>query len=70
MANAKPKAVLVPAIFGAFFVLLVVIPAVTSLSRGDGDICFTASACPLSPINPCVRQPSFAVVGRCAIPIR
>jgi hypothetical protein len=70
MTNAKPRGALVAGMFGAFFVLFVVIPAVISMANGDGAICFTASACPLSAVNPCVRHPSFAVVGRCAIAIR
>jgi len=70
MTNAKPRRSVVAAIVGAVLVLLVVVPAGVSLANGDGAICFTASACPLSAINPCVRKPSFAVVGRCALAIR
>ena len=55
---------------GALLVLLVAVPAVASLANGDGKVCFATSACPLSAINPCVRRPSFAVVGRCALAIR
>ena len=51
-------------------VLLVGIPAAMSLSRGDGTVCVTSSACGLSAINPCMRHPSFAVVGRCAFPFQ
>jgi len=60
----------VAAILAALLVLLVVVPAAISLANGDGAICFADSACPLSAINPCVRKPAFAVVGRCAIAIR
>jgi len=49
---------------------LVVVPTIMSVAHGDGDICFAASACPLSALNPCVRHPSFAMVGRCAVVIR
>jgi hypothetical protein len=68
MTKAKPS--LVAAILGALFVLLIVVPSVISLASGDGAICFSAAACPLSAVNPCVRTPSFAVVGRCAVDIR
>jgi hypothetical protein len=70
MTNAKPRGALVAAILGALFVLLVVVPVVISLASGDGAICFAAAACPLSAVNPCVRNPSFALVGRCAVAIR
>jgi len=56
-------------VLAALFVLLVVVPAVISLASGDGALCFADSACPLSVVNPCVRKPAFAVVGRCAISI-
>ena len=67
MTNPRPRGGRLVAIVGALFVLLIVVPAVTSLASGDGAICFAASACPLSAINPCVRKPSFAIVGRCAV---
>ena len=67
MTNVKPRRALVAAILAVLVGLLVVVPAITSLASGDGAICFSASGCPLSPINPCVRHPSFAVVGRCAL---
>jgi len=70
MTNAKPRGAPVAAIFGAVLVLLLIVPAVISLTSRDGAICFTASACPLSAINPCVRNPSFALVGRCAVSIK
>ncbi len=70
MTNAKPRGAFVAAMFGALFVLLVVVPAIISLASGDGAMCFTDSACPLSAVNPCMRKPSFAVVGRCAVDIR
>jgi hypothetical protein len=67
MSSPKPR---VAAILGTLVVVLVIIPAIVSLSNGDGAICFADSACPLSAVNPCVRKPSFAVVGRCAVAIR
>jgi hypothetical protein len=66
----KRREALVVAILGPLFVLLVVVPAMMSLARGNGAVCFVDSSCPLSAINPCVRHPSFAVVGRCAFAIR
>ncbi len=69
MTNAKPRRAIVTTILAAVFVLFVAIPAVISLTSGDGAICFTDSACPLSLLNPCVRKPAFAVVGRCAVSI-
>ena len=51
-------------------VLLVGIPAFLSLSHGHGTVCVASSTCGLSAINPCVRQPSFAFVGRCAFPLQ
>ena len=56
-------------LLGAAFLLLFVVPAAISLSSGDGAVCFADSACPLSAVNPCVRKPSFAVVGRCEVAI-
>lgn len=70
MTSTKSRGAQVAAIVAALLVLLVVVPAVISLANGDGAICFADSACPLSAINPCVRKPSFAVVGRCALAIR
>jgi hypothetical protein len=70
MSNAKPREVPAVAILGAVIVLLVVVPAVISLASGDGAICFAASACPLSAVNPCLRKPPFVLVGRCAVAIR
>ena len=67
MADLKPRGVMMAAIVGALLGLLVVVPAVLSLTSGDGAVCFTDAACPLSVINPCVRRPAFAVVGRCAL---
>jgi hypothetical protein len=69
MANPKPSTV-VAAILAGVVLVLIVIPAVVSLSNGNGAICFADSACPLSAVNPCVRKPTFAVVGRCAVAIR
>jgi hypothetical protein len=54
----------------ALLVLLVGIPATMSLSQGEGTVCVASSACGLSAINPCVRRPSFAIVGRCALPFQ
>ena len=68
--SAKPQRALVASVLGGVFVLLVVVPSVISLANGDGAICFSASSCPLSAVNSCARNPSFAVVGRCAIAIR
>ena len=70
MNTANPRGSIAAAIGMALVVLVIAIPATTSLAHGDGAICFVDSGCPLSAINPCVRQPTFAVVGRCAIPIR
>jgi hypothetical protein len=67
MTNEKLQRAFLAVTIGAFLVLFVLGPAVMSLTQGDGAICFTASSCPLSPLNPCVRHPSFAVVGRCAL---
>lgn len=69
MTDPKPRGTLVlAAIVGALLGLLVVVPAILSLTaNGEGAVCFTDSACPLSAINACVRRPSFAVVGRCAL---
>jgi hypothetical protein len=59
-----------PAIAALIIVVLVIVPALVSLASGDGAICFSDSACPLSAVNPCVRKPSFAVVGRCEVAIK
>jgi hypothetical protein len=56
-------------VLAALFVVLVAVPAVISLASGDGAVCFADSACPLSLLNPCVRKPAFAMVGRCAVSI-
>jgi hypothetical protein len=66
LSRSRPAA----AILGAALVLLIVVPTLVSLSQGDGAICFADSECPLSAINPCLRKPTFAVVGRCAVAIR
>ena len=70
MMNQKPRGAVAFAIFAAAFVVLVLVPALVSLGRGEGALCLTASACPVSALNPCVRKPSFAVVGRCALVIK
>ena len=70
MTKPKPRGVVVASVVGAGLALFVVVPAVVSLSSRDGAICFTHSTCPLSAVNPCIRKPSFAVVGRCAIAIK
>ena len=69
MTDSKARGTLVlAAIGGALIGLLVVVPAILSLTaNGEGAVCLTDFACPLSVINPCVRRPAFAVVGRCAI---
>ena len=69
MTNLRPSGALVAVMVGALLAL-VVVPSIISVAHGDGDICFAASACPLSALNPCVRHPSFAMVGRCAVVIR
>jgi hypothetical protein len=69
MTNPKPQGALAW-ILGALCILLVVVPAAVSLASGDGAVCFADSACPLSAVNPCMRRPSFAVVGRCAVAIK
>jgi hypothetical protein len=66
MTNPGPREAIVATMIGALLAL-VVVPAVMSVAHGDGSICLSASACPLSAINPCERHPSFALVGRCAI---
>lgn len=66
----KEKKGLVVWLIGALVMLLGVVPSMVSVASGDGAVCVTDSACPLSAINPCVRSPSFAVVGRCAVDIK
>lgn len=66
MTNPRSRGAVVAVILGVLFV----VPAVVSLASGDGAVCFTDSACPLSAVNPCMRKPSFAVVGRCAVAIK
>jgi len=59
--------------FGAAFLgaMVLAVPATLSLSRGGGGtICFMSSMCGLENVNPCVRSPSFALVGRCALPLQ
>jgi hypothetical protein len=70
MTKVTPRGALFAAVVGALFMMLVVVPSVISLASRDGAVCFSDSACPLSAVNPCVRKPSFAVVGRCAVDIR
>jgi hypothetical protein len=70
MSNPKPRSAKVVAVLGAMVVLLIIIPTIVSLSNGDGAICLADSACPLSAVNPCVRKPTFALVGRCVVAIR
>ena len=67
---ALSRSHLVTTIPVAVVVLLIVVPALLSVASGDGAICFADTACPLSAVNPCVRKPTFAVVGRCAFAIR
>jgi hypothetical protein len=68
MPSSNLKAL--PAIVALVFVVVFIVPALVSLASGDGAICFSDSACPLSAVNPCTRKPSFAVVGRCAVAIK
>jgi hypothetical protein len=67
---AKSQRSFVAAILATLIALLAVVPAAVSLASGDGAVCFTDSACPLSALNPCMRKPAFAVVGRCAVAIK
>jgi hypothetical protein len=46
------------------------VPACVSLASGDGQVCIASNTCPLSAVNPCMRRPSFAIVGRCAVAIK
>jgi hypothetical protein len=57
-------------ILAALVAVLVVVPACVSLASGDGQVCIASSTCPLSAVNPCMRRPSFALVGRCAVAIK
>lgn len=66
----QQKKAVVGWLISALVMVLFVVPSMVSVAHGDGKICVTDSACPLSVINPCVRDPSFAVLGRCAIPIK
>lgn len=70
MTTSKPRGAVVVSFLGALFVLLLVVPTAVSVGNGDGAICLARASCPLSALNPCVRKPSFAVVGRCAVDIR
>ncbi len=70
MTNPKTRTASAIAVAGAVLALFVVVPSVISLANGDGAICFETSTCPLSSLNPCVRKPSFALVGRCAVAIK
>jgi hypothetical protein len=70
VTDPKAQRALVASIVGAMFVLFIAVPAAVSLASGDGAVCFTSSECPLAGINPCVRKPSFALIGRCALAIR
>jgi len=58
------------AIVTALVAMLVVVPACVSLASGDGKVCIASNTCPLSAVNPCMRRPSFAIVGRCAVAIK
>jgi hypothetical protein len=58
------------AIVTALAAMLVVVPACVSLASGDGQVCIASNTCPLSAVNPCMRRPSFAIVGRCAVAIK
>ena len=70
MTDARAQTPVLAATAIALLALFLGIPAAISLANGDGALCLTDSGCPLAPINPCVRKPSFAVVGRCALPIK
>jgi hypothetical protein len=70
MTNTMSRRTFVATTLGALLVVLVVVPAAVSLASGDGAVCFTDSKCPLSAVNPCVRKPAFAVVGRCAVALK
>ena len=58
-----------PVVLGAAFGLFIVVPAVVSLASGKGPVCLQSSSCPLAAVNPCVRTPSLAIVGRCSVDI-
>jgi hypothetical protein len=68
MVEMKPRKALA-AILAALVAVLVVVPACVSLASGDGQVCVASNTCPLSAVNPCMRKPSFAIVGRCAVAI-
>jgi hypothetical protein len=70
MTNRRTASTVAALALGAVVLVLLVIPAAVSLSNGHGAVCFADSTCPLSAVNPCVRKPTFAVVGRCAVAIR
>jgi hypothetical protein len=70
MTKERPRGAVAAAVVVALLVVFVFLPALVSLGDQDGAVCLTASACPLSALNPCVRKPSFAVVGRCAWVVR
>jgi hypothetical protein len=69
------KAALRPGVFwlgvAVLGAIVVSIPATLSLSRGGGGtICFFNSTCGLNNVNPCVRSPPFAFIGRCGLPLQ
>jgi hypothetical protein len=68
MVEMKPRKALA-AILTALVAMLVVVPACVSLASGNGQVCVASNTCPLSAVNPCMRKPSFAIVGRCAVAI-
>jgi hypothetical protein len=68
MVEMKPRKALA-AILAALVAMLVVVPACVSLASGNGKVCVASNTCPLSAVNPCMRKPSFAIVGRCAVAI-
>jgi len=69
VVEMKPRKVSA-AILAALVTMLVVVPAGVSLASGDGPVCVASNTCPLSALNPCMRRPSFAIVGRCAVAIK
>jgi hypothetical protein len=69
MVEMKPRSALT-AILVVLVATLVIVPAFVSLASGDGQVCVAHDTCPLSAVNPCMRRPSFAIVGRCAVAIK
>ena len=70
MTNFKGRSAIDAVALGAATLALAIIPAAVSLASGSGAVCFVDSACPISAVNPCVRKPTFALLGRCAVDVR